>query len=158
MRGGRSRDKINLTLNVRQATNGDFEAWFTLFDAVACEQRWIGREGPLDRETCREAFGGYVASENTTTLLVESDGRLVGTRRYRGPAGASRDRHDGRFRLARPRSRIPSHGGVYLVGRRARVPQSRFRYGLTIVLPDRFTSSSASSKRRPFTGISSEER
>ncbi len=65
-------------MDVRQATNGDFEAWFALFDAVACEQRWIGREGPLDRETCREAFDRYVASENTTTLLVEADRQLVG--------------------------------------------------------------------------------
>ena len=66
------------TLSPREATNGDFDAWFALFDAVAGEQKWIGREGPLDRDTAREGFDRNMVSENTTTLLVEAQGQLVG--------------------------------------------------------------------------------
>src|SRR5580700_5283640 len=66
------------TLSPREATTGDFDAWFALFDAVAGEQKWIGREGPLDRGSAREGFDRYLVSEDTTTLLVEAQGELVG--------------------------------------------------------------------------------
>lgn len=66
------------SLNVREATISDFDAWFALFDAVARERKWIGREGPLERETGQRNFERYVESEDRSTLLVESHGRLVG--------------------------------------------------------------------------------
>jgi RimJ/RimL family protein N-acetyltransferase len=65
-------------VQVRVATIDDFDAWFALFDAVAGERKWIGREGPLDRESSREAFERYVASDDKTTLLAEAQGQVVG--------------------------------------------------------------------------------
>lgn len=66
------------TVSVREANIDDFEAWFALFDAVAGEQKWIGREGPLDRETSREWFEHYIASGDKTAFVVEAQGQLVG--------------------------------------------------------------------------------
>ena len=70
--------KGNETVGAREATIDDFDPWFALFDAVASEQKWIGTEGPLDRETSREDFERYLVSEDQATLLVEAQGRLVG--------------------------------------------------------------------------------
>jgi RimJ/RimL family protein N-acetyltransferase len=72
------------SVTVRQATVSDFDAWFALFDAVAREGKWIGREGPLDRESSRLNFEQYIESEDRTTFLVESvglvesEGKLLG--------------------------------------------------------------------------------
>ena len=66
------------SLGVRGATISDFDAWFSLFDAVARERKWIGREGPLDHDAAHASFEQYVESEDRTTFLVESQGRLVG--------------------------------------------------------------------------------
>jgi RimJ/RimL family protein N-acetyltransferase len=66
------------TVEVREARTNDFDPWFDLFNAVAAEQKWIGTEGPLERESSREAFDRYVSSEDRTTLLAEAEGRLVG--------------------------------------------------------------------------------
>jgi RimJ/RimL family protein N-acetyltransferase len=66
------------TFDVRQATVDDFDAWFALFDAVASEQKWIGREGPLDRQASRERFERFVGSEDVVTLLATTQDQLVG--------------------------------------------------------------------------------
>ena len=60
------------SLSVRVATISDFDAWFALFDAVAREGKWIGREGPLDRETAARSFEQNFESDDRTALLVES--------------------------------------------------------------------------------------
>jgi RimJ/RimL family protein N-acetyltransferase len=64
---------------VRQAEIADFETWFTLFDAVASEGKWIGAEQPLDRDARRDAFERSVASDDEVTLLAETPSLLVGT-------------------------------------------------------------------------------
>ena len=66
------------SLGVREATISDFDVWFSLFDAVARERKWIGREGPLDHDAAHASFEQYVESEDRITFLVESQGRLVG--------------------------------------------------------------------------------
>ena len=65
-------------LAVRDATLDDFEAWLALFEAVAAEGRWIGRESPLDRQDREQAFQQALASDDSATLLAEIDGELVG--------------------------------------------------------------------------------
>ena len=63
---------------MRLATRADFDAWFALFDAVAREGKWIGREGPLDREAALMSFEKTLEAEDAATLLAESQGMLVG--------------------------------------------------------------------------------
>lgn len=65
-------------VEVRPAKERDFDAWFALFDAVAMEGKWIGREGPLDREACNEIFRTALESPEWITLLAESHGKVVG--------------------------------------------------------------------------------
>ena len=65
-------------LVVRRAEDGDFDAWFELFDEVAREGRWIGADGPQDREQRRRAFGGAIGNDHAARFLAEIDGRLVG--------------------------------------------------------------------------------
>ena len=65
-------------LHLRDATAADFEAWFSLFEAVAAEGRWIGRESPLDADERREVFERFLAGQHYTTVLCEAGGELVG--------------------------------------------------------------------------------
>ena len=63
---------------MRTAVGADFDEWFELFDAVAREGIWIGREGPLDRERAIEVFDTALRAENRITLLAVASGRVVG--------------------------------------------------------------------------------
>jgi RimJ/RimL family protein N-acetyltransferase len=63
---------------IRRSTSEDFDAWFELFQEVAAEGRWIGREGPLDREERHRAFERSLDDTDSVTFLAEADKRLVG--------------------------------------------------------------------------------
>jgi RimJ/RimL family protein N-acetyltransferase len=65
---------------VRRAAPADFDAWFEVFQAVAAEGRWIGRELPLDREEQRRRFvdGLHSPEGPAVALVAESEGRQVG--------------------------------------------------------------------------------
>lgn len=65
-------------MRVRRAEADDFDAWFEMFDAVATEGRWIGAEGPVDREEARRAFDRNLASDHAVRFVAEIGGRLVG--------------------------------------------------------------------------------
>jgi RimJ/RimL family protein N-acetyltransferase len=65
-------------LTIRRSRAEDFEPWFALFEEVAAEDRWIGREAPVDRESARQRFDHNVDSVESTTFLAEADGLLVG--------------------------------------------------------------------------------
>jgi putative acetyltransferase len=63
---------------IRAATAEDFPAWFTLFETVAAEARWIASEAPMDRERREETFTGVLSDPDAVTLLAETFGQLVG--------------------------------------------------------------------------------
>ncbi|HLX77731.1 MAG TPA: GNAT family protein [Acidimicrobiales bacterium] len=63
---------------VRPSTPADFDSWFALFEAVAAEGTWIGRESPLDQEDRRQAFRRLLESDEAVTLVAESDDQFVG--------------------------------------------------------------------------------
>jgi RimJ/RimL family protein N-acetyltransferase len=66
------------SVSVRTAQAQDFDEWFALFDAVAQEKIWIGREGPLDRPDVREAFETGLRAGNRVTFLAIASERIVG--------------------------------------------------------------------------------
>ena len=68
---------------VRQAVEADFDSWFAIFQAVAAEGRWIGRELPVDKEEQRQRFvAAFLDSDGpdhlAVALLAEVDGQAVG--------------------------------------------------------------------------------
>jgi putative acetyltransferase len=64
---------------VRRAREADFDGWFRLFEAVAAEGRWIGREPPVDREELRRRFvDGLAGDEPSAAFLAEAAGDQVG--------------------------------------------------------------------------------
>ena len=63
---------------VRPSNAEDFESWLALFEAVAAEGMWIGREPPLDREERRQGFDRILNSDDAVTLVADADGELVG--------------------------------------------------------------------------------
>src|SRR5579863_4504931 len=63
---------------VRQSTPADFENWFALFEAVAAEGIWIGRESPLDQEYRRQAFHRVLEDDEAVTLVAEFGEHFVG--------------------------------------------------------------------------------
>jgi RimJ/RimL family protein N-acetyltransferase len=56
--------------SVRPAREGDFEGWFALFEAVAAEGRWIGREFPVDRDESHSWFVGAMAEPDGQGAFV----------------------------------------------------------------------------------------
>jgi putative acetyltransferase len=90
------------TVIVRRSQPDDFEAWLSLFEEVAAEGRWIGREGTLDRDGRRRAFERALDSESAATFLAEDDNQLVGLLGVTLNAGVAdlgmmvRDGHRGR--------------------------------------------------------------
>jgi RimJ/RimL family protein N-acetyltransferase len=64
-------------VTVRRSRAGDFDGWYELFEAVAAEGRWIGREA-IDREQGRQSFDRALDSDHAATFLVEADGRPLG--------------------------------------------------------------------------------
>jgi ribosomal protein S18 acetylase RimI-like enzyme len=65
-------------LVIRHPTDEDFEEWFALYDAVAREGRWIGAEGPVDREGRRDRFEQVLANPDVQMFVAELGGLLVG--------------------------------------------------------------------------------
>jgi hypothetical protein len=63
---------------IREATAGDFDDWFRLYDAVAAEGKWIGDEAPSDRVARQSAFEGHLSDPDAVSFLAEAGGRLVG--------------------------------------------------------------------------------
>jgi RimJ/RimL family protein N-acetyltransferase len=69
---------VTAEVRIREGIASDFESWFALFDAVASEGKWIGREGPVDRAAAGAGFEGYMDLERRIHLFAESDGRVIG--------------------------------------------------------------------------------
>jgi RimJ/RimL family protein N-acetyltransferase len=69
---------VSGALVLRRVEEGDFDAWFELFDEVAREGRWIGADGPQDRERLRPGFGDAIGTDRAARFLAEIDGRLIG--------------------------------------------------------------------------------
>jgi RimJ/RimL family protein N-acetyltransferase len=65
-------------LVIRRAEPVDFEPWLALFEAVAAEGRWIGREPPLDPVERRERFDAVLASPDDVSFVALVDGELAG--------------------------------------------------------------------------------
>ena len=63
---------------IRRSTAEDFEAWLELFQEVADEGRWIGREGLLDRAELRQVFERTLTTDDGHTFIAERDGAVVG--------------------------------------------------------------------------------
>jgi RimJ/RimL family protein N-acetyltransferase len=63
---------------VRRSEPDDFDAWFQLFQEVAAEGRWIGREGRLDRTERRRAFERTLGGDDGCTFVAELADELVG--------------------------------------------------------------------------------
>jgi RimJ/RimL family protein N-acetyltransferase len=63
---------------IRRPVAEDFDEWFDLFQEVADEARWIGREGPLDREDRRQAFERTLEADDAQAFIAERDGTVVG--------------------------------------------------------------------------------
>lgn len=69
---------MHVEIALREATAGDFEDWFRLYEAVAAEGIWIGGEAPTDRADRRKAFDSYLSDPEAASFLAEVDGVLVG--------------------------------------------------------------------------------
>jgi RimJ/RimL family protein N-acetyltransferase len=63
---------------IRRSIAEDFDEWFDLYQEVADEARWIGREGPLDRDDRRQAFERTLEADDSRTFIAERDGTVVG--------------------------------------------------------------------------------
>jgi putative acetyltransferase len=70
---------------IRPAGEADFDAWFEVFEAVAAEGKWIGRELPVDREEQRQRFlDAFVHPEGgpfdgaAGAFVAEAGGQVVG--------------------------------------------------------------------------------
>jgi RimJ/RimL family protein N-acetyltransferase len=80
---------VPFDVQIRQAVASDFESWFILFSAVASEAKWIGREGPVDRDAASEGFDSYLQLERRIHLFAESDGRLIGNVSVQADSGVA---------------------------------------------------------------------
>jgi putative acetyltransferase len=65
---------------IRPGGEDDFDGWFELFESVAAEGRWIGRELPLDRGELRDRFRSDFVEGTmpAVALLAEAGRRIVG--------------------------------------------------------------------------------
>ena len=75
-------------MNIREATAGDFEELFDVFESVAAEKRWIGQEAPVDRAWRISTWHEYLEVDGSVMLVAEDDGALIGmaTLKKKGPA------------------------------------------------------------------------
>ncbi|HEX6394554.1 MAG TPA: hypothetical protein VFZ97_14045 [Acidimicrobiales bacterium] len=69
---------LHVEIAIRDATAGDFEDWFRLYEAVAAEGLWIAGEAPTDRADRHNAFNSYLSDPDAASFLAEVDGLLVG--------------------------------------------------------------------------------
>jgi RimJ/RimL family protein N-acetyltransferase len=63
---------------VRAATEADIDRMVELYAAVADEGRWIGAEGPVDRDDARRRWAHRLGGEAGVQLVAEADGLVVG--------------------------------------------------------------------------------
>lgn len=67
------------SVTVREAVAADVAGMVDLSETVVAEGRWLGRQGPIDREAHRERLAREIADAGTTAHLVaEADGVVVG--------------------------------------------------------------------------------
>jgi RimJ/RimL family protein N-acetyltransferase len=63
---------------IRPGGEDDFDGWFDLFESVAAEDRWIGRELPLDRAEFRARFrSDFVEGTMPAVALLAVAGRRI---------------------------------------------------------------------------------
>jgi RimJ/RimL family protein N-acetyltransferase len=65
---------------VRPGGEADFDGWFALFEAVAAEGKWIGRELPVDRDAQRRRFfDDFMHGDSPAAVfLAQAGDRVVG--------------------------------------------------------------------------------
>jgi RimJ/RimL family protein N-acetyltransferase len=62
-------------VRVRPATESDLDGWCDLYEAVAAEGRWIGRELPIDRPAQRRKFlEAFVENTSPAAALIAVSG------------------------------------------------------------------------------------
>jgi putative acetyltransferase len=64
---------------VRQAVEADFDGWFAVYEAVAAEGKWIGRE-VVDREESRRWYSEAIAAPTALTAGTVGFVALAGDR------------------------------------------------------------------------------
>jgi RimJ/RimL family protein N-acetyltransferase len=69
---------------VRRADVSDVESLLDLYEAVAAEGRYIGRELPVDRDALRPAWVESVGDPEGAWFVAEIDGELVGSASIQG--------------------------------------------------------------------------
>ncbi len=67
-----------MTVTVRPAVEADVERMVELYALVADEGRWIGAEGPVDRDDVRQRWAHRLASGDGVHLVAVADGVVVG--------------------------------------------------------------------------------
>ncbi len=65
-------------ISVRAGAPADAEAFATLFEAVAAEGRWIGRESPTDQDLMAQRFRDGLTSDSHGSVVAFDGGGLVG--------------------------------------------------------------------------------
>jgi RimJ/RimL family protein N-acetyltransferase len=65
-------------MTVRIGRADDVPAVLALFDVVAAEGRWIGREAPVDHDVVTERVIRCIERDDHLCLMSERDGRIVG--------------------------------------------------------------------------------
>jgi RimJ/RimL family protein N-acetyltransferase len=71
-------------LAVRRAVADDVDALLDLYEAVAAEGRYIGRELPVDRASLRPVWVESVGDPNGAWFVAEVDGEIVGSASIQG--------------------------------------------------------------------------
>ena len=64
--------------SVRPTTLDDLDELFALIDAVVSEEKWLGAQPPLDRDTNFERWRADLEDPSAVRFVVEDNGRLVG--------------------------------------------------------------------------------
>jgi RimJ/RimL family protein N-acetyltransferase len=71
-------------LAVRRAVADDVDAMLDLYESVAAEGRYIGRELPIDRDSLRPVWVESVGDPNGAWFVAEVDGEIVGSASIQG--------------------------------------------------------------------------
>jgi RimJ/RimL family protein N-acetyltransferase len=71
-------------LAVRRAVADDVDAMLDLYESVAAEGRYIGRELPIDRDSLRPVWVESVGDSNGAWFVAEVDGEIVGSASIQG--------------------------------------------------------------------------
>ncbi|HET7482029.1 MAG TPA: GNAT family N-acetyltransferase [Actinomycetota bacterium] len=63
---------------VRDATDADISPALRLFQSVAAERRWIGREPPVDEDALARRWRDHLTNDNEAFFVADDAGRIVG--------------------------------------------------------------------------------